>query len=158
MDELAQPIATQRPGRYVVVEGEDGRRRVARADGLPLGTPFVRTTPRPERRVTARGFLAALRTRPTTQRGGRPTTQTLTEAPGAPTGEAIKRRREACGLSQRDLAAATGLSRGLLSEIESGTRDAAESRRAFGNALTLRERNRPAAPLAGDGLPRAGAG
>jgi hypothetical protein len=34
MDEPVQPIATQRPGRYVVVEGEDGRRRVARADGL----------------------------------------------------------------------------------------------------------------------------
>jgi DNA-binding transcriptional regulator YiaG len=129
---------------------------IARADEKDMGTPFVRTTPRPERRVTARGFLAALRTRPTTQRGGRPAT--LTEAPGAPTGEDIRQRREACGLSQRDLAALAGLSRGLLSEIEKGTRDASASRRTFWEALERFEQARPATPVDAPPVPWAEAG
>jgi hypothetical protein len=157
MDELAQQqTETTRPPRYVVVTEPDGKRRVARADGMPLGTPFVRTTPRPSPRVTARGFLAALRRGPMTQRGGRPAT--LTDAPGAPTGEAIKQRREACGLSQRDLAALTGLSRGLLSEIEKGTRAAPESRRTFGGALERFERARPATPADAPPVPWAEVG
>jgi DNA-binding XRE family transcriptional regulator len=40
----------------------------------------------------------------------------------APSGEELRRRREASGLSQRDLAAAAGLSRGLVAEIERGRR------------------------------------
>jgi DNA-binding XRE family transcriptional regulator len=163
MDELAQQqTEAPRPGRYVVVE-ENGRRRVARADGLPLGTPppeRARTAAAPTTRARASAFLrgclergvpAAVRAAHTarTRQGVDATT---------PTGEDIKRRREALGLSQRDLAAAAGVSRGLLSEIEGGTRNAPESRRTFGNALTLRERNRPAMPVESDGLPRAEAG
>ena len=157
MDELAQQEQThpQRPPRYVVVTEPDGKRRVARADGLPLGTPFVRTTPPPAPRVTARGFLAALRRGTTTQRGGKPP---AADDAAAPTGEDIKRRREAAGLGQRELAAMAGLSRGLLSEIEGGTRNAPESRRTFGNALTRFEAGRAAQPVERDGLPRAEAG
>jgi len=157
MDELAQQqTETTRPPRYVVVTEPDGKRRVARADGLPLGTPFVRTTPPPAPRVTARGFLAALRRGTTTQRGGKPFD--ATEAPGTPSGEDIKQRREAAGLSQRDLAALAGLSRGLLSAVEDGTRNAVASRRTFGAALTRFEGGRAARPVESDGLPRAEAG
>ena len=146
MDELAQTQQTQpqRPPRYVVVTEPDGKRRVARADGLPLGTPFVRTTPPPAPRVTARGFLAALRRGTTTQRGGK--------APAAddatvPTGEELRRRREAAGLGQRDLAAMAGVSRGLLSEIETGGRNAPDGRRKIGAALARFEGGKAAAPV-----------
>jgi DNA-binding XRE family transcriptional regulator len=168
MDELVQQqTAPQRPARYVVVTEVDGRRRVARADGLPLGAGRVGTPP-PERppvpaptyeaRKTAflRGCLE--RGMPAAVRAAHTASTRRAADPAAPTGEDIKRRREALGLSQRDLAAAAGMSRGLLSEIEGGTRNAPESRLLFGNALTLRERNRPAEPVEHDGLPRAEAG
>lgn len=40
----------------------------------------------------------------------------------APDGGELRRRREAVGISQRDLAAASGLSRGLVAEVERGRR------------------------------------
>ena len=40
----------------------------------------------------------------------------------APDGDELRRRREAVGISQRDLAAASGLSRGLVAEVERGRR------------------------------------
>jgi DNA-binding XRE family transcriptional regulator len=40
----------------------------------------------------------------------------------APSGDELRRRREAIGVSQRDLAAASGLSRGLVAEVERGRR------------------------------------
>jgi len=40
----------------------------------------------------------------------------------APSGEELRSRREAIGISQRDLAAASGLSRGLVAEVERGRR------------------------------------
>jgi hypothetical protein len=141
----------------VVVEDAAGRRRVARADGLPLGTPFVRTTPRPAGRVTARGFLAALRRGPATIRGGRTTAPpddgTVPDGT-VPDGAALRQRREALGLSQRDLAALAGVSRGMLSAVEDGTRNALQSRRLIGNALALREANRPPRPAEAPALPR----
>ena len=40
----------------------------------------------------------------------------------APDGDELRRRREAVGISQRDIAAASGLSRGLVAEVERGRR------------------------------------
>jgi DNA-binding XRE family transcriptional regulator len=40
----------------------------------------------------------------------------------APNGDELRSRREAVGISQRDLAAASGLSRGLVAEVERGRR------------------------------------
>ncbi len=40
----------------------------------------------------------------------------------APNGDELRQRREAVGISQRDLAAASGLSRGLVAEVERGRR------------------------------------
>ncbi|HEV2125958.1 MAG TPA: helix-turn-helix transcriptional regulator [Chloroflexota bacterium] len=40
----------------------------------------------------------------------------------APDGEELRRRRDEIGISQRDLAAASGLSRGLVAEVERGRR------------------------------------
>jgi DNA-binding XRE family transcriptional regulator len=157
MSETMQAVQEQeqrapaRPGRYVVVEGADGRRRVARADGKPLGTPFVRTTALPQRKVTARGFLSALRYRPTPA--------AVPVGPPAPTAEELRERRDALGIGQRELAAAVGISRGLLSELESGRRTAhAAARVRIGRTLArLEAGKRPEAPES-DGLPRAEAG
>lgn len=159
-DELQtqQQEVSARPGRYVVVTDEDGRRRVARADGQPLGTPFVRTAPLPAAPTTAQrasAFLrGALERGAATIRGGRPTAPVRQDDAAAPTGEAIKARREALGLSQRDLAALAGRARGLLAEVEKGTRNAVESRKKFGDALALREANRAPQPADAPPLPR----
>lgn len=52
-----------------------------------------------------------------------------------PNGDSLRKRREAAGLSQRNLAAASGLSRGLVSEIENGHRSAKESRLILSKTL-----------------------
>lgn len=161
MDELQtaqQQGAPARPGRYVVVTGEDGRRRVARADGLPLGTPFERTTPAPEEEPLAARvarFRRSLRTGTTTITGRRSGGGPPPDDPGVPDGAALRARREAAGWSQRDLAAAAGLPRGSVSEIEAGRRRHLTTRRRMHEALRLRERGRMPNPAEGDGLAEA---
>jgi DNA-binding XRE family transcriptional regulator len=62
----------------------------------------------------------------------------------APSGEELRRRREAAGLSQRDLAAASGLSRGLVAEIERGRRRHVLTRLKLSETLAAVERNKAA--------------
>jgi DNA-binding XRE family transcriptional regulator len=62
----------------------------------------------------------------------------------APSGEELRRRREATGLSQRDLAAASGLSRGLVAEIERGRRRHVLTRLKLSETLAAVERQKAA--------------
>ncbi len=61
----------------------------------------------------------------------------------APSGEELRRRRDAAGLSQRDLAAASGLSRGLVAEIERGRRRHVLTRLKLAETLAAVERSKP---------------
>ncbi len=65
----------------------------------------------------------------------------------APSGEELRRRRDAAGLSQRDLAAASGLSRGLVAEIERGRRRHVLTRLKLSETLAAVERNKAAAEV-----------
>jgi DNA-binding XRE family transcriptional regulator len=65
--------------------------------------------------------------------------------PSVPTGRALAAQREALGLSQRDLAAACGVSRGLVAEIEREKRQSLPGRRRMAEALRRRLAAPPAA-------------
>ena len=60
----------------------------------------------------------------------------------APNGEELKARREAIGISQRDLAAASGLSRGLVAEVERGRRRHVLTRLRISETLASLERSK----------------
>ncbi|MBI3972798.1 MAG: helix-turn-helix transcriptional regulator [Chloroflexi bacterium] len=62
----------------------------------------------------------------------------------APSGDELRSRRDALGLSQRDLAAASGLSRGLVAEIERGRRRHVLTRLRLAETLASLERSKPA--------------
>ncbi|HEU5314827.1 MAG TPA: helix-turn-helix domain-containing protein [Chloroflexota bacterium] len=59
----------------------------------------------------------------------------------APNGEELRARREAVGISQRDLAAASGLSRGLVAEVERGRRRHVLTRLRISETLAALERS-----------------
>jgi DNA-binding XRE family transcriptional regulator len=63
----------------------------------------------------------------------------------APSGDELRQRRESIGISQRDLAAASGLSRGLVAEVERGRRRHVLTRLRLSETLASLERTRPAA-------------
>jgi DNA-binding XRE family transcriptional regulator len=67
----------------------------------------------------------------------------------APSGDELRQRRESIGISQRDLAAASGLSRGLVAEVERGRRRHVLTRLRLSETLASLERTRPAAAAAG---------
>ena len=69
------------------------------------------------------------------------------ECDTAPSGDELRARREALGLSQRDLAAASGLSRGLVAEVERGRRRHVLTRLRLSETMASLERNRPAAAV-----------
>jgi hypothetical protein len=60
----------------------------------------------------------------------------------APNGEELRSRREAVGISQRDLAAASGLSRGLVAEVERGRRRHVLTRLRISETLASLERSK----------------
>lgn len=66
----------------------------------------------------------------------------------APSGDELRQRREALGISQRDLAAASGLSRGLVAEVERGRRRHVLTRMRLAETLASLERSRPAVAAA----------
>ena len=63
----------------------------------------------------------------------------------APNGEELRTRRDAVGISQRDLAAASGLSRGLVAEVERGRRRHVLTRLKLAETLAQIERQKVAA-------------
>jgi DNA-binding XRE family transcriptional regulator len=65
--------------------------------------------------------------------------------PTVPTGRALAAQRAALGVSQRDLAAACGVSRGLVAEIEREKRQSLPGRRRMAEALRRRVAAPPAA-------------
>ncbi len=67
---------------------------------------------------------------------------TLPPDDAAPSGDELRRRREAIGLSQRDLAAASGLSRGLVAEIERGRRRHVLTRLRLAETLASLEKSK----------------
>jgi DNA-binding XRE family transcriptional regulator len=60
----------------------------------------------------------------------------------APSGEELRQRRDAVGISQRDLAAASGLSRGLVAEVERGRRRHVLTRLRISETLASLERSK----------------
>jgi DNA-binding XRE family transcriptional regulator len=120
---------------------------IARGAGLalPLPTPEelagaprtlgLPTTARPV--PTPVRFVVPPRRRPETR-------APLPADDSAPSGEELRRRREAAGLSQRDLAAASGLSRGLVAEIERGRRRHVLTRLKLSETLAAVERTKAA--------------
>ena len=60
----------------------------------------------------------------------------------APSGEELRARRDAIGISQRDLAAASGLSRGLVAEVERGRRRHVLTRLRISETLASLERSK----------------
>jgi hypothetical protein len=60
----------------------------------------------------------------------------------APSGDELRTRREAVGISQRDLAAASGLSRGLVAEVERGRRRHVLTRLRLSETLATLERGK----------------
>jgi DNA-binding transcriptional regulator YiaG len=123
-------VAVDVPGHTV--------KQILRADGSPLGAPVVSpptsaeaATPPTSDGTPPTASPPALpdglpwyvpRTRPERTRPER-TQATLTAAPVGMDGAAVRRRREALGLTQRDLAAAAGMQRGYLAEVERGHRN-----------------------------------
>jgi DNA-binding XRE family transcriptional regulator len=81
------------------------------ASEQPVSAPTARTTDAPP----AARFVVPPRRRAETR-------APLPPDDSAPDGEELRRRRDAVGISQRDLAAASGLSRGLIAEVERGRR------------------------------------
>jgi DNA-binding XRE family transcriptional regulator len=73
------------------------------------------TPPPPHAPIHEAGVIAAVRARA-------PLRAALPPDDSAPGGDELRRRRDAVGISQRDLAAASGLSRGLVAEVERGRR------------------------------------
>lgn len=101
---------------------------IARGTGMALPLPTAEelsgaprlTGPAPTERVPAAPaaaprFVVAPRRRPETR-------APLPPDDSAPSGDELRSRRDAVGISQRDLAAAAGLSRGLIAEVERGRR------------------------------------
>lgn len=101
---------------------------IARGVGMALPLPDGASTP-----VTLSESPEAVVERPAVQPAPQarfvlpPRRRPETRAPlppddSAPNGDELRKRREEIGISQRDLAAASGLSRGLVAEIERGRR------------------------------------
>lgn len=106
---------------------------IARGVGFPMAAPSRRQAAR-RLQVTPLGAVAAKRgpsvgavkaaTIPTSVRAVAPAARTVARAPAvdAPSGAQLRASREELGVSQRELAAAAGLSRGLVAEVERGRR------------------------------------
>ena len=107
---------------------EDELSGATRTLGLPSAEP---------QHVAPVRFLVPPRRRPETR-------APLPADDSAPSGEELRRRRDAVGLSQRDLAAASGLSRGLVAEIERGRRRHVLTRLKLSDTLAAVERSKAA--------------
>lgn len=119
---------------------------VARGLGMaiPLPTPNeltgVETRPaapasRPAASPPAARFVVPPRRRPEAR-------APLPPDDSAPSGDELRARREAIGISQRDLAAASGLSRGLVAEVERGRRRHVLTRLRISETLASLERSK----------------
>jgi DNA-binding XRE family transcriptional regulator len=102
------------------------------------GTPVQAATARTERLpLPAARFVVPPRRRPEPR-------APLPADDSAPSGDELRVRREALGISQRDLAAASGLSRGLVAEVERGRRRHVLTRLRLSETLASLERGSPA--------------
>ncbi|HET7769930.1 MAG TPA: helix-turn-helix domain-containing protein, partial [Chloroflexota bacterium] len=120
---------------------------IARGLGMALPLPTVEElagTYQPRAAQTARDKpLPAAQTRFTVPPRRRPEARApLPPDDSAPNGEELKARREAIGISQRDLAAASGLSRGLVAEVERGRRRHVLTRLRISETLASLERSK----------------
>lgn len=120
---------------------------IARGMGmaLPLPTPEeLAGTYQPKPVQTQREKLVpATATRFTVPPRRRPEARApLPPDDSAPNGEELRARREGVGISQRDLAAAAGLSRGLIAEVERGRRRHVLTRLRISETLASLERSK----------------
>lgn len=163
--------------RYVTITLPNGLRQIVRANADDLATtstPAPAPAPAPETDklpeivkrfyaniqrdvATARAAEAARRARyaalfpKSVYRS--PVPQHVVD--NAPTKEALKVRREALKLSQRDLAKASGFSRGLIADVERGVRANPISRQKIGDVLSRLERaKQPKTPKKDEAPPR----
>ena len=112
---LPLPTAEELAGTYQPRPAQTAREK-------PLATTQTRFTVPPRRRPEARAPLPP--------------------DDSAPNGEELRARREAIGISQRDLAAASGLSRGLVAEVERGRRRHVLTRLRISETLASLERSK----------------
>ncbi|HXI19096.1 MAG TPA: helix-turn-helix domain-containing protein [Chloroflexota bacterium] len=121
---------------------------IARGVGMAIPLPTVdelagithEKEAEPAPRLTTQGvaagrFVAPPRRRPE-QRAPLPPDDS------APNGDELRKRRDAIGISQRDLAAASGLSRGLVAEVERGRRRHVLTRLRISETLASLERSK----------------
>jgi transcriptional regulator with XRE-family HTH domain len=125
----AQELPPEPVSRYVTEVGPTGLKRIVRRDGASLGTV---TAPTPRPRLERPQEELRLRV----ERFGPPES-------ACPTGDLLRARREALSLSQRDLAAASGVQRGVITDIESGRRNTLHARYALAQALSTLEARAP---------------
>jgi hypothetical protein len=112
---------------------------------LPLPTPeelagaYKLTDAAPEKPAAPGGFTGRFMLPP--RRRPEPRAP-LPPDDSAPSGDELRTRREAVGISQRDLAAASGLSRGLVAEVERGRRRHVLTRLRLSETLASLERSK----------------
>jgi transcriptional regulator with XRE-family HTH domain len=140
----AQELPPEPVSRYVTEVGPTGLKRIVRRDGASLGT-VTAPTPRPrlerpqeELRLRVERFGPQRRIRYFSS-----TKKTRPPESACPTGDLLRARREALSLSQRDLAAASGVQRGVITDIESGRRNTLHARYALAQALSTLEARAP---------------
>lgn len=136
---------TPSTARYVVVPTETGVSRIVRQDGTPLATPGTLATLPPPAKVSSKvsafhaSIMASVKERKRRAVVGNnqhtPAGRRLREGELVPLAEQLRARRHALGLGQRELAAAAGISRGLLADVEVGRRVWAETRAHLGDVL-----------------------
>ena len=120
---------------------------IARGLGMALPLPTAEELagtyqPRPAQAVREKP-LATAQARFTVPPRRRPEARApLPPDDSAPNGEELRARREAIGISQRDLAAASGLSRGLVAEVERGRRRHVLTRLRISETLASLERSK----------------
>ena len=131
-----------RAGGWAIARGVGMALLLPSKDDLvqPCPAPVVVAAPQQPPAPPARTF-APPRRRPDTR-------APLPDDSSVPNGDELRTRREALGLSQRDLAAAGGFSRGLVAEIERGRRRHILTRLRMSETLVALERDCPSAPLA----------
>lgn len=98
-----------------------------------IAPPVAAPAPRHSATAATARFVVPPRRRPETR-------APLPPDDSAPNGDELRQRREAVGISQRDLAAASGLSRGLVAEVERGRRRHVLTRLRLSETLASLER------------------
>lgn len=111
---VAAPVAL-RTSVAVPGSGPAPARPLATPVATPEGASDRATPPAAPRPVRKERVIEAIRARAVPR-------ASLPPDDSAPDGDELRRRRDLVGISQRDLAAASGLSRGLVAEVERGRR------------------------------------